>query len=112
MGLVRKKVVLFVFAVIVIYAIWNGRHLILGPQIDIISPEDGARVTRETLTIKGVIKNGSFISLNGRQIFTDQEGLFSEEILPYHGYNIVEIIIEDRFRKKKVKIIRFHYNNQ
>lgn len=109
---VRKKIALFLFSAIIVYALWNGRNLIRGPQIDILSPQDGAMPTEKIVKIEGLAKNISFITLNGRQIFTDKEGFFSEELLPYHGYNIIEINAEDRFGKKIVKQIKFYYNGE
>ena len=109
---IRKRIVLVLFAAIIIYALWNGRNLIRGPQIDILSPKDGAVATEQTVKIEGLAKNVSFISLNGRQIFTDKEGLFNEEILPHRGYNIVEMTAEDRFGEKISKRIRFYYNGE
>ncbi len=108
---IRRRVALFLFIAIVIYALWNARNLILGPRIEVLEPEDGATVSSSTLIVKGIIKNGSFISLDGRQIYTDKLGVFSEEILPNIGYNVLEIEAIDRFGKKKSKIIRFYYNN-
>ena len=108
---IRKRIIFFASAVIIIYAVWNGRNLILGPRIAILSPEDGIALDSKPVVVSGIVKNGSFISLNGRQIFTDQTGLFREEILPLPGYNILEATAEDRFGKKTVKTIRFYYNN-
>ncbi len=106
----RIKITLLLFTAIVVYAIWNAKNLILGPRIDVLEPIDGSLLSSNTVLIKGVVKNGSFISLNGRQIFTDDMGIFLEEILPLKGYNVVEISAQDRFDKKRSKIIRFYYN--
>lgn len=98
------------FLIIVIYTLWNARNLIQGPQLEIMEPENGALITSKTLFIKGVAKNSSFIGLNGRQIFTDKEGVFMEEILPQDGYNVLEMTAQDRFGKKTSEIIKFYYN--
>jgi hypothetical protein len=108
----RKKIVLLLFATMVIYALWNARSLIAGPQIDILSPGDGGLILEQTIKVEGVAKNVSFITLNGRQIFTDKEGLFDEEILPHRGYNIIEINAEDRFGKNISRQIKFYYNKE
>lgn len=109
---IRKRIVIALFGAILIYAFWNARNLISGPQIDILSPKDGAMVSEQTVKIEGLAKNISFISMNGRQIFTDKNGLFNEEILPHRGYNIAEFTAEDRFGKKIVKQIKFYYNRE
>lgn len=108
----RKRFVLFLFVISIFYAIWNARNLILGPQIDIFEPHDGVELESKTVFVKGTVKNASFISLNGRQIFIDNNGLFSEEVLPNLGYNVIEMKAEDRFGKKINKTIRFYYQGK
>lgn len=108
---IRRKIALLLFIAIVIYAVWNARNLILGPRIEVLEPEDGALISSPTLIVKGTVKNGSFISLNGRNIFTDNNGIFSEEILPQYGYNVMKIEAQDRFGKRTEKLIRFYYKN-
>jgi hypothetical protein len=107
----RKRITLLLFSVVLVYAVWNARNLILGPQIEIFEPENGITVSSKTIQIKGVAINSSFLSLNGRQIFTDESGIFSEEILPEVGYNTIEIRAEDRFGKKINRIIKFYHDN-
>ncbi|MEK7117833.1 MAG: hypothetical protein AAB861_03615 [Patescibacteria group bacterium] len=111
MGRYKKRGLLLLFSIIVIYALWNARNLIQGPKLEIMEPKKGALITSRTLFVKGVAKNSSFIELNGRQIFTDKDGMFMEEILPQGGYNVLKMTAQDRFGKKTSEIIKFYYND-
>jgi hypothetical protein len=109
---IKKRLAIFLFSAIAIYAVWNARNLIMGPVIEVIEPQVGATIDSKTLIVKGIIKNGSFISLDGRQIFTDKAGIFREEILPRLGVNAIEIRAEDRFGKEKIKRIEFYFEGE
>jgi hypothetical protein len=99
-----KKIGIALFAIIVLYALWNGRNLILGPQIEVLplSSEENP------INIQGKARNVSFLSLNGRQIFVDKEGKFSEEVLLLPGYNIITIEGRDRFGKTNSAVIKIY----
>ena len=104
-----RRYLFIIFLVLFIYAIWNGRNLILGPKIDIIEPNNGATVEVNPVPLKGIIQNASFISLNGRQIFTDNLGVFSEEVGLYPGYNVITLEVTDRFGKRALKKVELFY---
>ncbi len=88
-----KKIGIVLFAIIIAYAVWNGRNLLLGPRIKVLS----TNFPENPITVRGLAKNVSFISLNDRQIYADKEGNFSEEVLLLPGYNIINISGRDRF---------------
>ena len=103
----NRKMFLYLFGLVVIYAFWNGRDIILGPQVTIYPPSVDVTAPNP-ITIKGVVKNASFISLNGRQIFVDEEGLFSEEVVESPGLNTIELYVRDRFGKEKREFVKLY----
>ena len=105
-----KKIATIIFLFIAIYAVWNGRNWVLGPQIKVTSPTQGENVKQNPLWVEGVAKNVSFISLNGRQIFVDKDGKFKEKVLLSPGENSLEIFAKDRFNKEKIDRI-YLYNS-
>lgn len=107
----NKKIAVLLFFMLLAYAVWNGRNLILGPIIKIDSPLSGDNVTNPLVTIKGLVRNVSFMSLNGRQIFVDKSGNFSEDVLLLPGYNEIDISAQDRFGKQKTDSL-YLYNEQ
>lgn len=89
--------------VIITYSFFASRDLLMGPQINIISPENGSVVTEPLVIIHGTTKNINSISLNDRPIFIDQEGRFGEQLLLAPGYTILTLRAKDRFGREVVK---------
>ena len=88
------------------YAYSRTKEFVAGPSIVISSPQDGAVLDNTFVELKGIAQNISRISLNGRQIFTDEAGAFNEALLLYPGYNIINVYAEDRFERMVKKSAR------
>ena len=106
----RKKLtillgILFLISFIV-YTGFEAQKLIYGPRISVSEPKD-----EETFYQNGVIKvvgnakNISFITLDDRQIFTDQNGNFNEDFVLHPGYNIITLTAKDRYGKEITKVL-------
>jgi len=108
----RKKIIFILFSLLAVYAIWNARNLLLGPEIDFIEPVNGATITDNPVFTQGIIKNASFITMNGYRIYTDKSGFFREEVGLYPGYNIIEVVAQDRFGDSIQKTIRLYYSGK
>ena len=98
--------------IIVSYGLFQAHKLIAGPIIELDSPHTGVTVANNLLEIKGTSLNTSFISLNDRPIFMDEQGHFSEKLPLYPGYNIINIKAKDRFGSLVSKNIEIVYNEQ
>jgi len=83
-----------------IYGLYKSKDFLRGPKISIESPSNGQTVSNSYLEIRGAAKNVSLLYLNGRQIFTDRNGLFKENLLLARGYNIIEVSAQDKFGRK------------
>jgi hypothetical protein len=110
----RSKRILKIILVVLIaggiigYSYYQSRNLIKGPQISLTSPVVGTTVENPLVSIEGTAKNISFITLNDRQIFVDNEGTFKEELLLSPGYNIWQIAAKDKFGRivnKKIELV-------
>ena len=91
-----------------IYFLYQARGYLLGPRITLDSPAPGEIIHNSYLKVEGQALNVSSLSLNGRQIFTDERGFFSEGLLLARGYNIIELTATDKFsrvRKEKREVI-------
>ena len=80
-----------------LYAYLQSREYLRGPVIAISEPENGISFAAPLITIAGRAENAAFLTLNGRQIFTDEQGSFRERLLLQEGYNILAIDAKDRF---------------
>jgi hypothetical protein len=80
--------------------VWNGIKI----QADIETRPDSSLVI-----VKGIAAKATQISLNGREIFINKNGNFSEPIVLLPGFSIITINARDKFGKideKKFEIVR------
>ncbi len=107
--IVRKRIRLgIIFAVVVVfiaYGIFQVRNLALGPIVSISTPANGAVSSTTLVTISGEAKNVAFMTLDGRQIFTDEKGGWSEDIVLSSGYNLITLYARDKFGKETTKTL-------
>lgn len=107
---VLKFSLIILFVVFILgYALFQAQNIILGPIIKIESPINGDSLDHSLVTISGVAKNISHISMNDTQIFTDDKGVFTEKLLLSYGYNIITIKATDRFNREVVKTLELMY---
>jgi hypothetical protein len=104
----RQSLIILFFVLLGLYALFQARFLIIGPYIRIEEPKNGALLDTELVVVKGVSKNAAWLSMNGRQIFTDEKGHFSERLVLSEGTSIITFEARDRFgrvRDKSVQVI-------
>ncbi len=105
------KIVLSAIAALFIlgYAYLRMGNLINGPSIVLSAPQNGATVATSLIRIEGAAKNSAALTLNGRAIFMNETGEFTEEILLAPGYNALEIRAADKFGRtatEKIEVVR------
>ena len=91
-----------------VYGLYKAKAFLEGPSITIESPLNGQGVEESFTEIIGKTSNISTLFLNGRQIFTDKEGRFREDLLLAEGYNIIEVSGADKFgraTKEKLELV-------
>ena len=79
------------------YAYFQIMRVARGATLSLQEPASGATFSKPLITVDGEANRVSFISINGRQIFTDESGRFKEEILLAEGYNVLTVAVKDRF---------------
>jgi len=110
MNRINAKLILIFLIVLFlgIYFLYQARGFLLGPEIIVDSPRAGEITHDSYLSVKGQAFNIASLSMNGRQIFTDERGIFNEDLLLARGYNIIEITAADKFgriSKEKREVI-------
>ena len=98
-----------VLLVILGYAYSRTESFIRGPQIIITSPENGRVISDSFFFIEGTIQRASHITLNGRQIYTNETGELREAVSLAEGLNIFEIVATDRFGRTIKKVLEVIY---
>ena len=99
----------FLLLVFGIYGFYKAKGFLAGPDIVIEYPENGQLVSQSYNTIKGRVVNISNLRVNGRQIFTDEEGNFETGLLLAKGYNIIEVKANDKFNREVKKLLEIVY---
>ena len=95
-----------------LYVLFQAKNLIIGPTITITEPQDGATIPFHVVTISGIARNISEITLNDSPIFIDTKGVFSEKLIVEPGYSIIKVSAKDRFGRKITKLLRIVYNKE
>src|SRR3989338_5341052 len=101
----KKFFIGFVGVLVLFYGLWQARDFLRGPRIYIESPTQGEGFDKNPMEVKGRALDVIKFTLNGRTIFTDENGNFKEEILLAKGVNDIEIYAEDKFGHEK-RILR------
>ena len=101
---------LLIFSVIT-YTAWQLRQVVSGPSLTITTPENHSTPSEPLITVTGHADQIDFLYLNGRQIFTDEDGRFSEKLLALAGYNVLELKGKDKFGRQTTEMVEFVINN-
>lgn len=107
----RHLIVAIIFLAIAGYAAYQARFVALGPRLAFTSHTNGTTSAEALILLEGTAKNVSHLSLNGRQIFTDREGLWSERFLLSQGPNIMTLRAKDRFGHEAEESIQIFLSN-
>lgn len=86
--------------VLVVYAGVKAGPLIEGPAVEIALPAEALVYERPPIAVIGTARNISRLTLNGRQIYVDERGIFRETLLLNRGYTVLEVAGTDRFGRE------------
>lgn len=103
----KKLAIGIVFLFVIIYFIWRMDDLIGIPEIKIISPVMETSIVNESIIgLEGEIKNQfDKLTINGNEIFIEDNGKFSKDYNLQPGINEIEIKAK-RFLGKEIKVVR------
>lgn len=101
--LIKPILVALVILLVVGYSGLKLKNFLTGPQVVVLSPNDGATIKENFVKVKGKAERISQLYLNGKKIFTDEQGNFNETYLLASGYNLLEIIAHDQFGRQITK---------
>lgn len=90
------------------YVVFQARFLIAGPEITLIDEPERVQNQR-IIRLTGNTSNITKITLNDRQIFTDEHGYFDEALVLENGYTIATIMVMDRYGREARVVRSFIY---
>ncbi|HVV15263.1 MAG TPA: hypothetical protein VHD55_02615 [Candidatus Paceibacterota bacterium] len=95
----RALIVLLALGILA-YGLFESRRLLGGPEITIYAPQDGSATSSPAVTVSGVARNISFLTINDAPAYTDEAGRFSLRLTPPPGYAIFTVAATDRFGRR------------
>lgn len=102
---ILKALFIFLFlCLIVVYVLFQARFLITGPEITLKS-EPSTQQNERIIILEGSARNITHLWLNDRQIYTDEQGNFREELVLENGYTITTLKAKDRYGRE-TKVVR------
>jgi hypothetical protein len=91
----------------VFYIYHQAQSLITGPKIDLTELDT---VQHERLiTLTGATQNIVALHLNGKEIYTDENGNFTQPLVLEGGYTILTLTAKDRFGRHTALTKKFVY---
>lgn len=98
---------LFVF--ISVYGYTRTESIVRGVKIDaeILAQNETSVLSK----VKGVAKNATLLTLNGREIFIDKQGNFEEDIAFPSGFSVVTLLARDSSGKNAEKTFELYTKN-
>ena len=112
-GITLRKVLYYVCLLIVSclligYTMFQARFLLAGPVVTLINPPEQVQTQRQ-ITLEGTARNIAYLTLNGRQIYTDKNGYFKEALVLENGYTITTLQAHDRYERSRSYTQEFVY---
>ncbi len=95
-SILRFTGVVILFGLIFLYIQFQARNILLGPIISLTESYETIQHER-TIVLEGIAHNIVKLSLNGREIHTNEQGEFIQTLVLENGYTIMELTAQDRF---------------
>jgi len=95
------------FAVIAIFSYEKMCFIFKGVEIEAIIEKTN---DSSLVEVSGKASKATYITLNGREIFVDKEGNFSESIAILPGFSVVTLNAKDKFGKTAEKKFEMVYD--
>lgn len=106
---IKTGLSVFLFLVISVYAFTQMHQIIYGVQIkaNIESYSESTHLSR----ISGTAKNATYLTLNGREISIDKNGVFTEEVALPSGLSVITFEAKDKFENIIEKTLKIYTVN-
>jgi hypothetical protein len=107
----RRVIIALMALVVVGYGLFEARRLIEGPVIVIDSPRNWTATSTTGVIISGEAQNISFLTINDKASYTDEQGHFSELFSLPIGVTVLTVAAADRFGRRATKSVSIQVLN-
>ncbi|MCH7883061.1 hypothetical protein IIA95_01430 [Patescibacteria group bacterium] len=102
--LAMNSIFALLFLVFLVYFGVRMQYILQGPQITITSPAEGEFLSNTHVLVVGEGFRATRLELNGRPIYTDENGFFEERLILAPGLNMIELKADGRFGRQIVEL--------
>jgi hypothetical protein len=103
---------IIIFAGILSFSFYHYTRYKKGPEIISINLQKFTSIEKPSLKVIGKIENTKSVKINERDIILENKKKFEEIIVFSPGDNIIEVLLEDAFGKKKSYLYHIYYNSE
>lgn len=96
-------------SLVLIFAFYKTRDLILGQTLLIENPTNGSTLDNSFTIVVGTAPQATLLTINGAKVLTDDTGKFKQALVLGVGYNRIEIRAIDRFNRQKTELLELVY---
>jgi len=102
--------IFIIFLLLVVgYAGYTARHIVLGPQLMLADGGDVLTVTSQVIEIAGTAQNTTKLKMNNATVLLNETGGFAERMLLSVGMNVFIFDAEDKFGRRSQETMRVLY---
>jgi len=92
------------------YGVYKALPIMLGPKIEISSPQNGDIVTGTSIIVRGTVLRSQSLFINGVTTPFTEDGVFQTKVAVYSGSNILVFTAEDKFGRSTTQTINIGTN--
>lgn len=106
----RTRTLFLVFLLIVLgYAAFNARHLLIGPQIFFDTGDAPLTTQVQVIELFGTVRNAKSLTVNGRDVLMETNGAFAERVLLSPGLNTFVFTAVDTYDRETSETLLVMY---
>ncbi len=107
----RYGTVSILIAIILGYGIWQSRDILFGIKASVYGVNDGLSVSDPILHFGGNAYHANSVVVDGKTVPLTDAGAWEDTLALLPGYNTIQIVVTDRFRRTVTKEYRIYYKN-
>lgn len=102
-----RRLIFFGFILAVTgYFFYEARGVLFNPKLEIFEPKDGAVLMSAETYIAGKTGPNMAVWVAGKIFQSDEKGIFEGDIVLAPGYNLIGVLVKDRFGGETRKVLR------
>ncbi|NCF74873.1 MAG: hypothetical protein GWO87_00070 [Xanthomonadaceae bacterium] len=98
----KNIAIIAIFLLCFTYLGAEAKNIFNPPQIEIIYPPNNLVIEKQIITIKGRVEKGANVFINNKNVLTNIDGIFTENIILQSGINIIKITANKKYSKTNI----------